>query len=110
MAGLSHTQVQNIVRLADLRGAWASAPDWADYVTHVADDHAAALEAVGRRLGGLRVAGIGHGWVALDREAVAALQRQPEDADTYLICDAVGTPLKVNVDGHRYDIWLGPAA
>lgn len=56
-------------------------PTWTDYTVTVGTEYAQYMEQTATTLGGLRIMDLGDGRIALDGDAVAALQRQPEDSD-----------------------------
>lgn len=57
-------------------------PSWTDYTADLgSDEYAEYMEQSAQALGGLRIMNLGNGRIALDGDAVATLQRQPEDAD-----------------------------
>jgi hypothetical protein len=59
-------------------------PTWTDCTVTVGTEYAKYLEESGTTLGGLRIMDLGDGRAALGTDAVAALRRQPEDADGYI--------------------------
>ena len=61
--------------------AGTALPTWTDYTAGIGTGYAAYMEQSATALGGLRIMDMGDGRIALDSEAVAALLRQPEDAD-----------------------------
>ena len=64
-------------------------PTWATYTARVGTANAQYLEKSAAALGGLRITDV-IGAVALDDEAVAALERQPEDANGFIDRDSDG--------------------
>jgi hypothetical protein len=75
-------------------------PAWNVYMAEVGEDHAQYMAETGMARGGLRIADLGDGRIALDEDAVQNLMRLIDDDDGVVVRD--GDKLQLWISGWPY--------